>query len=76
MTLECPLSSQAEWFWFNAGKATSGDPRERQQAIRTLLDMASNHEDDRLRTRAASIVATRHWGSVEMMSRRPGGDAG
>jgi hypothetical protein len=53
--------------------AATGAPRERQQAIRVLLDLARNHEDDRLRRRAASIVALREWGNVAVLA--PGGSA-
>ena len=66
---------QAEWFFYNAGQAVNGDPRERQKAIRVLLDMARNHEDARLRTRAASLITTRHWGNVEVLATGPEGSA-
>ena len=69
------LQPQVEWFWFNAFKAVTGEPHERQMAIRTLLDMANNHEDDRLRTRAASLIVARHWGKVEALATGPEGSA-
>lgn len=66
---------QVAWFWFNANKAVNGEPRERQQAIRTLLDMAHNHEDDRLRDRADRLVSLREWGNVKVLVAGPGGGA-
>ena len=75
MIVKPPLCMQVEWFFFNAGKAANGEPRERQQAIRTLLDMAQKHEDARLRTRAASLIVVRHWGNVEALVAGPGGAA-
>ena len=70
-----PLQDQAEWFWHCQDVAVNGEPRERQQAIRILLDMARNHEDDRLRIRAASVVVARFWGNVETLATRPEGGA-
>ena len=72
---EFALQPQAEWFWHCQDLAANGEPRERSIAIGILLDMAFNHEDDRLRTRAASIIALRHWGNVESIVARPEGGA-
>ena len=72
MILECPFSMQAEWYFYNAGKTVDGTSHERQKAISILLDMARNHEDDRLRSRAASLVALRGWGNVEVLARPEG----
>ncbi len=71
LLVDTELQPQAEWFWFNAGKAANGEPRERQQAIRILLDMARNHEDPRLRDRADWLVSLREWGNVAVLA--PGG---
>ena len=76
MILEYPLSMQAEWFFFNAGKAANGEPRERQQAIRTLPDLARHHEDDRLRTRAASLLVVRPWAIAAALAAGAEGAAG
>ena len=75
MIVPTPLCMQAEWFFYNAGKAANGTPHERQKAISILLDMAHNHEDARIRTRAASIVVSRHWGNVQALTTRPEGGA-
>ena len=45
--------------------AKHGEPNVRAQARLTLLDMAMNHQDDRIRIRAAEIVASREWKNVE-----------
>ena len=68
-----PLQVQAEWFFWLQNEAAHGTEFTRVQALRTLLDMAKNHDDDRLRVRAASIVVTRFWANVEALDMSPEG---
>ena len=51
------LQPQVEWFWAVVARAEAGDPA-------LLLDMALNHEVAAIKSRAADIVATRHWDRV------------
>ena len=63
MTLS-PLQPQAEWYWHCIRVAEKGEHHERPKAAGILLDMALNHKDDRLRSRAQSIIGLRGWGNV------------
>ena len=68
-----PLQIQAEWFWWLQHEAAHGTAFTREQAQWTLLDMAKNHDDDRLKVRAASIVVSRFWDNVDELAMRPEG---